>query len=65
MGIGATGGAICGGNGAFGGGGADDLPSPHVPISILCFPGTIGGGGIPAFFFIATLTGTGGTGLAG
>lgn len=22
----------------------------HVPISILCFPGIIGGGGIPGFF---------------
>lgn len=23
----------------------------HVPMSILCFPGTIGGGGIPGPFF--------------
>jgi len=48
-----------------GGGGAEDLPSPHVPMSMLCLPGTIGGGGMPAFFFIPWEDESGGTGFAG
>lgn len=27
----------------------------HVPMSMLCFPGTIGGGGIPGPFFLTVV----------
>lgn len=46
------------GTGMTGGGGGGTRTGPffgesHVPMSILCFPGTIGGGGIPGPFFLS------------
>lgn len=45
-----TGGVITGGGGGTSAGPFLDGES-HVPMSMLCLPGTIGGGGIPGPFF--------------
>lgn len=51
MGTGAGGGVIITGGGTNGGGGPFFDGVSHVPMSMLCLPGTIGGGGIPGPFF--------------